>query len=93
MRVEFTTDQKAFIRQAIEAGRLRGEEDAVQEALSMWEERERARSEILATLDSAEISFAHGKGRPISRESMRALADEVKQRGRNALANEQQAPR
>ena len=30
-------DQKAFVRQAIESGRLNREEEAVQEALSLWE--------------------------------------------------------
>lgn len=34
-------------------GRLRGEEDAVREALSMWEERERTRAEILSAVDEA----------------------------------------
>jgi putative addiction module CopG family antidote len=43
MKVELTPDQQAFVRQAIESGRLRGEEDAVREALSLWEERERRR--------------------------------------------------
>jgi len=41
MEVQLTQDQKAFVRQAIESGRLRTEEDAVKEALSLWEERER----------------------------------------------------
>ena len=40
MEVQLTPDQKAFVRQAIETGRLQREEDAVKEALSMWEERE-----------------------------------------------------
>ena len=44
MEVHLTPDQKAFVRQAIESGRLHREEDAVQEALSLWEERERARA-------------------------------------------------
>jgi len=34
-------DQRAFVRQAIDSGRLLREEDAVKEALSLWEERER----------------------------------------------------
>lgn len=53
MEVNFTPDQKAFIRQAIESGRLHREEDAVQEALSLWEERERTRAEILTAVDVA----------------------------------------
>jgi Arc/MetJ-type ribon-helix-helix transcriptional regulator len=93
MEVHFTPDQKAFVRQAIESGRLNREEDAVQEALSLWEERERTRAEILTAVDVAEASIARGEGRAITQESMRQLADEVKQRGRNRLAAEQSSPR
>jgi Arc/MetJ-type ribon-helix-helix transcriptional regulator len=93
MEVHLTPDQKAFVRQAIESGRLHREEDAVQEALSLWEERERARAEILIAVDLAEASIGRGEGRAITQNSMRQLADEVKQRGRNRLAAEQSSPR
>jgi len=89
MEVRLTPDQEAFVRQAIESGRLQSAEDAVVEALSLWEERERKRAEFLATLDEAEASLARGEGRVITQESMRELAEEVKQRGRVRLAAEQ----
>jgi len=91
--VQLTADQKAFVRQAIEGGRLLREEDAVKEALSLWEERERTRAEILAAVDEAEASLARGEGRVITQESVRALAEDVKRRGRTRLTVEQQAPR
>ena len=50
MDVQLTSDQKAFARHAIETGRLHHEEEVVQEALALWENRERTRSQILATL-------------------------------------------
>ena len=93
MEVQFTPDQKAFVRQAIESGRLRREEDAAKEAFSLWEERERTRAEILAAVDEAEASLARGEGRMITQESMRELAEQVKRRGRARLAAEQQTPR
>jgi putative addiction module CopG family antidote len=93
MEVQLTPDQKAFVRQAIESGRLRREEDAVKEALSLWEERERRRLEILAAVDEAEASLARGEGHPITQESMRDLAESVKQRGRARLAAEQNTSR
>jgi Arc/MetJ-type ribon-helix-helix transcriptional regulator len=37
MRVELTPDQEAFLRQAIKDGRAASAEDAVQEALQLWE--------------------------------------------------------
>lgn len=93
MDVQLTPDQKAFVRQAIETGRVHSEEEAVREALSLWEERERTRAEILAGVDAAEASLSRGEGRIITPQSMRHLADEVKQRGRARLAAEQQQPR
>jgi putative addiction module CopG family antidote len=89
MEVHLTPDQEAFVRQAIESGRLHRAEDAIKEALRLWEERERKRAQFLATIDLAEASLARGEGRVITEQSMRDLADEVKQRGRNRLAAEQ----
>jgi putative addiction module CopG family antidote len=86
MDVQLTPDQKAFVRQAVAAGRFEREEDAVREALALWEERERARMEILAAVDAAETSLASGQGRTITEASVRELAGDVKRRGRARLA-------
>lgn len=88
MDVQLTSDQKAFARRAIESGRLATEADAVQEALALWEERERQRAEFLLTLDEAKASMARGEGRVITHESMRELAGEVRERGRARLLAE-----
>ena len=88
MDVDLSPDQKAFARRAIESGRLHSEQDAVQEALALWEERERQRTEFLLTLDDAKASLAGGDGRVITQQSMQQLAQEVKQRGRARLLAE-----
>ena len=88
MEVHLTPDQKAFVGEAIQSGRLRQEEDAVREALALWEERERTRAEILAAIDEAEASFARGEGREATEQSMRELAESIKQRGRASLAGD-----
>jgi len=93
MEVRLTPDQEAFIQRAIETGRFTRVEDAVREALSLWEERERRRAEILAAVDMAEASLARGEGRSITEQSMWELAGEVKKRGRARLAAERPAPR
>jgi Arc/MetJ-type ribon-helix-helix transcriptional regulator len=92
MEVQFTDDQKAFILDGIQTGRFAREEDALQEALSLWEVRERRRAEILAAVEQAEASFARGEGRRITtREEAARLADEIKQRGLARLNSEQAA--
>ena len=93
MEVHFTPDQEAFARQAVASGRLHDQEDAVREALSLWEERERRRAETLAAIDEAEGSIARGEGRVVTQESMRELAEDVKRRGRARLAADQPASR
>ena len=86
MDVQLTTDQKAFARQAVESGRYRREEDALQEALSLWESQERRRAEILAAVDQAEASLARGDGRRVTtQQETSQLADEIKRRGLSRL--------
>lgn len=91
MEVQLTADQRAFANDAIKTGRLSREEEAVQEALSLWEARERVRAEVLAAVDAADASISRGNGRVIDEQSMRELAAEVKQRGRARLVAEQTA--
>ena len=91
MNVDLTPDQRAFAQRAIESGSFSREEEAVQEALRLWEERERRRVELLAALDEAEASLARGEGRPITEESMKALAEETKQRLRRRIDVERSA--
>jgi Arc/MetJ-type ribon-helix-helix transcriptional regulator len=93
MEIDLTPDQKAFVRQAIESGRILRQEDAVKEALLLWETQERTRIELLAAVDEAEASIAPGEGLPVTRESMRELAEDVKRRGRERLSAERNNPR
>jgi Arc/MetJ-type ribon-helix-helix transcriptional regulator len=88
MQIELTPEQQDFVRQAVESGRFERPEDAVQAAMSLWVERERRRTEILAAVDIAKASIERGEGIEITRESMRALAEDVKRRGRAQLAGE-----
>ena len=83
MEVHLTPDQKAFIRRAIESGRLHDEEDTVREALSLWEERERARTEILAALDEAEADLDAGRYTDYTDVTLPTLAGELKRAARS----------
>jgi antitoxin ParD1/3/4 len=91
MDVDLTADQEALIRQAIESGRLYTADEAVREALVLWEQRERARAEFLSSLDEARAEIARGEGTPITQKSMDELAEDVKRRGRERLAAERPA--
>lgn len=89
MEVQLTDDQKALLRQGIESGRYRSEEDALRDALSLWEERERCAAEIRPDLEIAEVQAARGEGRWInSREESSRLVQEIHERGMAKLAAE-----
>jgi Arc/MetJ-type ribon-helix-helix transcriptional regulator len=92
MDVRLSPDQEAFARRAVESGRLRSEQDAVEEALALWEERERQRVEFLLTLEDARAALRRGEGRPLTKESVEQLAREVKERGRARLLAELSTP-
>jgi Arc/MetJ-type ribon-helix-helix transcriptional regulator len=93
VQIELTAEQQDFIRRAIKTGRVQKAEDALQQALALWVERERRREEILAAIDEAEASLAEGKGIIITKASMQELAEDVKRRGRARLAAERKAQR
>lgn len=62
MQVDLTPEQNSFVELGIQEGRFRSREDAVRAALALWEKRERARVELLASLDAAERSLDAGEG-------------------------------
>lgn len=88
-----TPDQEAFIRQAIKAGRIEQPEDAMMQALALWEDRERKRIEILYRVDEAENALSRGEGIAITPDALEALAHDVKLRGRARLKAESDAAR
>jgi hypothetical protein len=89
MEVQLTPDQEALVFDAIASGRLRRPEDAVSQALSMWEERERRRAELVADLEIGEASLARGEGRIVTgREETTRLAEDIKRRGLKELVGE-----
>jgi Arc/MetJ-type ribon-helix-helix transcriptional regulator len=93
MQIDLTPEQQDFVLRAVASGRFERPEDAVQAAMMLWVERERRRAEMLAAVDIAKASIDRGEGMEITQESVRALAEDVKRRGRAQLAAEHQSAR
>ena len=86
MKVDLTPDQQAFVQKAIESGRISGEEEAMRQALALWEARERRRLEIIAMIDEADASLARGEGRTFTSETTPDLIAELKARLHRRIA-------
>ena len=66
----------------------------MQQALALWEERERRRLEILAAVELSRESLARGEGRTVTtREESDRLAGDISRRGLARLAAEQDSRR
>ena len=87
VRIVATPEQEAFIREGIASGRFATAEDAAREALHLWQERQRRRTELLIELDAAEASFARGESRRVGPESITEFIVGVKRRGKTRLNN------
>jgi putative addiction module CopG family antidote len=85
MHIQLTPEQSSFVDLGIQQGRFRAPEEAVQQALALWEQRERARIELLSSLDLAEQSLDAGDGEAYDPESLHELVASVKQRGLSTL--------
>jgi putative addiction module CopG family antidote len=82
MEIQLTPDQEAFIRQAVASGRYPSTEHAVRHALARWEEYERARLELLSSLDEAELDLEKGRYTDYTEATLPNLADELKREAR-----------
>jgi|SRR5277367_322980 len=82
MDITLTPDQKDLIRHEIEAGRLKRPEEAVEQAMSLWEDRRRDLIELIAALDEGEADFAAGRFIKLDEKSGRELAEQIKREGR-----------
>jgi putative addiction module CopG family antidote len=80
MNIELTEDQQIFVKRAIESGRLQSEEDAVREAMLLWEERERQRLDLIASIEEAEAEIDRGEG--IEVDDVRSFMEEFIQKAR-----------
>jgi putative addiction module CopG family antidote len=86
MHIQLTPEQSSFVDLGIEEGRFRNSEEAVRQALALWEKQERARVELLASLDLSDQSLDSGDGETYTSESLDELVDSVKTHGMAKLA-------
>ena len=90
MELHITTpEQEAFIRESVSEVRFSSADDAAQAALTLWTERERLRTALLASLDAADEALARGEARFAPQEEIGEFLEGVKQRGRAKWGSQQ----
>ena len=81
MHIEFSPEQSSFVELAIQEGRLRNPEDAMQQALALWVKRERGRLELLAEIEVGDNSPREFDAVLDSEEGIEEFFAGVEQRG------------
>jgi Arc/MetJ-type ribon-helix-helix transcriptional regulator len=87
MEVSLTPGQELLIQRAIEQGRYRSAEEAVQEAMARWEERERQRIDLTTGIGRAETELKSGCFRDYTDDTLPLLAEELKREAREMRAS------
>jgi Arc/MetJ-type ribon-helix-helix transcriptional regulator len=86
MEIKLTPDQQDFIENCVASERCSSAEDAVQNAVAVWIEIERDRSELIALLQEGEADIAAGRYTEYDEDGLRELCDQIKREGRQRLA-------
>ena len=87
MEIELTPEQDALVQEAMRKGHYRSSQEVAKAAMSLWEERERARLELLEALQEGEESAVRGGWIELnSDEEVTEFFEDVKRRGRMRVA-------
>lgn len=87
MEVVLTPTQESLIDAAVREGRLSGREDAMRQALALWEQHEMERQKLLADIAEADAEIERGEYIELSsREDLREFTNGVIERGIKRLA-------
>jgi putative addiction module CopG family antidote len=87
MQIQLSPEQSSFVELAIQEGRFREPEEAMQQALALWVERERVRLELLAEIDAGDNSPRGDDTVLDSEDDIAAFFAGVEQRGLAELAS------
>ena len=87
MEVVLTPTQESLIDAAVREGRLSGREDAMRQALALWEHEEMERRGLVAMIARADAEIERGEYVEVStEEEIDALTADVIRRGQERLA-------
>lgn len=86
MNVSLTPELERLVNEKVESGLYQTASEVVREALRLLKERDQAREQLRADVQTGFDQLARGEGRFYDRASGRELAERIKSRGRAARA-------
>ena len=86
MNVSLTPELERLVNEKVESGMYQTASEVVREALRLLKERDHAREQLRADVQSGFNQLARDEGRAYDRNSGRQLAERIKSRGRSARA-------
>ena len=89
MEIHLTPEQQAFIEQGVRNGRFASHDDAMREAVTLLETRERELAQTRAFVREGLDDLDAGRYEDYTDESLHELFDGIKHRGRERLAAEE----
>ena len=89
MEVHLTSEQQAFIEKGVRDGRFASSDDAVREAVTLLEARERELAQTRAFVREGMDDLDGGRYEEYTDETLHKLFDGIRRRGLERLAVEQ----
>ncbi len=91
MTIELTAEQKQYVERQVATGKYASESALVQQALEVLQRRDKRIAEVQAGVERGVADMEAGRYRTISTPAeAEALADEIKQRGRELRSKREQ---
>lgn len=87
MEVHLTPRQEAFLDQKVLAGRFTSREDALRKAVDLLDKQESVLDDAGHAVDEADEDFAQGRYAVYTDDTLRTLAEELKQEARAAQSS------
>lgn len=82
MNVSLTPELEQLVNEKVESGLYQTASEVVREALRLLKERDHAREQLRADVQTGFDALARGAGRTYDKASGRQLAERIKSRGR-----------
>jgi antitoxin ParD1/3/4 len=85
MNVSLTAELEQLVEEKVKSGLYQTASEVVREALRLLKQRDESHAQLRADVEAGLAQLARGQGQVFTRASTKALAEDVKARGRKRL--------